>query len=324
MTDKIVSLATARDAMRRASGSPALPAAKPTIFDPDPAEEALPAIVPVHLSTDRLLQYAREGDALMFRGFGPALYNQDRVPGFDRLEGVRMLRGRPIALFMQAVYDDDLHRAFVLMQKMGPQIRAHMNTPGFFFFQGSDDVCFTTPAHLARTTTMAHALKTEFGARFDIPDSEGRLPQLYWARHARDPYIFLYGEKHLNLNMGDGGNVVDVAHEKHQAPIWEAIDAQNPAATGGLGRCATSNINTPRRGDWEHYTPLMIQAVQTSFTLESPQNVTPFRALKTTWQLAASPNLDWSRRDRDRQTVMDLPLHSTVSRLLTRARGCAI
>lgn len=321
MTDNIVSLATARAAMRRAAGTAVSP--PHTIFDPDPAEEApFPAFD--HLATDRLLTYAGMRDELMFRGLGPALFNQDHVPAFERLEGVRILRGHPMFRFMEAVRDDDLDRVFELAHRLAGHVRAGINVPHFFYFAGSGDVCFVTPAHLARSTTMAHALKTELNARFDVPDSEGKLPQSYWARHARDPYLFIYGEKHLHMNMGESGGVAGIRYETHETPIWEAVDAQNPAATGGLGRCASANINTPRRRDFCGFTPLMIQAVQASTTLDNPQSAAPLRTIKTTWHLAASPHIDWARRDRDNQTVMDLPLHTTVSRLLRRVRSHGI
>ncbi|MCA8928358.1 MAG: hypothetical protein H6865_00550 [Rhodospirillales bacterium] len=313
MTDDANVIVAFPRAPRTGMGSPA------TIFAPDDFDDAQPAL-PDHLRTDFLLRIAAEHDALMFHGFGPAFYDKPDVPGFASLEAVRILMGRPIGQFLRAVWTDDLAEVMRLSRgDLAAQIRLAMREPQFFFMHGSSDVCFVGPAHLTRSLTMAMLLG-RMGARFDMPDSEGRLPQHYWARHARDAALFAYGEIHLGMDMRRGAMHARIPHD---TPIWTALEAHNPHAAKGLALCRHAGVNEPRMDDPCRTPPLMVLAAGLSERLIHAGRVRRgiLRGLWTVCAFARGPEIDWDQRDSMRHALADLALAPEVAQLLVHARA---
>lgn len=299
---------------------PATVATTPCIFDPDPAEDELRPD-PICLSTDAFLHYASTRDGAYIRNLGPAFFSQHDIPRFETYEGVKILMGHPIFEFLRAVHADDLERATALMLLSGKTIRPKLNVPSFFFSRGSSDACFVTPAHLVRSMDMAVYLSRHLGVRFDLPDSEGRLPALYWAEHARDDALFSFAEQYLNIDVGQGGKLPDVRGEFYVRPIWRAIETNNAVAAKGLALCSTAGVNMPRPRDFCGYTPLMIQAVKVDHALQGTAEIPLKPAIKTAWALARSPNIRWDICDWEGHTLSDLPLDRRLRTFLDRARS---
>ncbi|MBU6234551.1 MAG: hypothetical protein KGQ41_01790 [Alphaproteobacteria bacterium] len=291
-----------------------------TIFDPDPDEDA-PRPDPAGLSLAAFMLYADKRDGAYIRTLGPTFFNAPDVPRFTELKGVKILMGRPIFQFLGAVADDDLERAMKHLLLSGPQIRPYLNVPSFFFWLGSSDAAFITPAHAVRSVEMAHFLARNVGVRFNVPDSEGRLPQLYWARYAKDYMLFPYGEQMLAMDMSQGGIMQDEAHEPFVQPIWRAIEGESETAAHGLGLCAGAAINRPRPRDWGRFTPLMIQAVKTDLALANRDGKRLRAAYRTATALARSPNIAWDAQDYEGYTVNDIPLDARIRQLIAEARA---
>lgn len=164
-------------------------------------------------------------------------------------------------------------------------------------------------------------LSRHLGVRFDTPDSEGRLPPLYWAERAKDDTLFPFAEQILNIDVGKSGALPDVKDEFYVRPIWRAIEANNPAAAKGLSLCSGGGVNQPRPRDFCGYTPLMIQAVKVDHALNGKGAIPFQRALKTAWALARSPNVRWDACDWEGHTLADLPMDPRLRKFLDRARS---
>lgn len=289
----------------------------PSIFEPDPAEADLKPD-PIGLTPAAFAKYEAEGDAEAIRNLGTVFYSQPDVPDFVSLTGVKQLMGKPVFDFLRAVHADDIDEAMSLYLRNSLHIRPYLNRPSFFFFTGSSDACFVTAAHLARSFDMAHFLANHLGCNFKLADSEGRLPQLYWAEHASDDMIFPYGEQVLGLDMSRGGKLLQ--GDDYVTPMWRAIEANNMAAAKGLSVCVSAQVNAPRPNDWGRYTPLMIQSVKVDH-IRHGRSREPLRpALRTLWAIARGPNVDWGAKDFEGHAVTDIGLEPRTRRLLDIAR----
>lgn len=125
---------------------------------------------------------------LMYAGnesIADAVYRKDTqfLEGvYDDCIGITKLKGTESYKFLKDVEKDDVASVIQKLDAMTPEKRQDNN---FFKFYGRDQrVYFLNAAHLARSPQMIAALGTR-GIDFSQPDSEGRLPAFFIARHAK-------------------------------------------------------------------------------------------------------------------------------------------
>ncbi len=118
-----------------------------------------------------------------------AVYRQDTqfLEGVhDDCIGITKLKGTENYKFLKDVEKDDVASVIQKLDAIPPQKRQDNNF--FKFYDRNQRTYFLNAAHLARSPQMIAALGTR-GVDFNQPDSEGRLPLFFIARHAKSRWV---------------------------------------------------------------------------------------------------------------------------------------
>jgi len=178
--------------------------------------------------------------------------------------GLQKLRDDPRYRITDAVFRDDLGK---YMAEMAMQNFPSLNQRWYWHFPNEPkDVSFLTPAHAVRTHLMAVAI-ARHKADFNAPDSEGRLPLYYIARHCVDPWIIPFLVSAHKVDLRDSGrasndfNMQTRKGERYEEPVLRAIRYANPAAIEGFIRAVPYGLDLNASRAPLGQTPLML-AVQ--------------------------------------------------------------
>lgn len=123
---------------------------------------------------------------------------------YDDCIGITKLKSTDQYKFLKAVEQD---RVTEVIDKLDttPAIKQQDNS--FFKFYGRDDrVYFLNPAHLARSPQMVSTLATRH-FDFNAPDSDGRLPLFFIARHAQSRWTIPALCQIFNVNANNSGKI---------------------------------------------------------------------------------------------------------------------
>ena len=178
--------------------------------------------------------------------------------------GLQKLRDDPRWKLLDAVYRDDLGK---YMAEMALNNFPALNRRWYWHFPNEPkDVSFLTPAHTVRTHLMAVAI-ARHKADFNAPDSEGRLPLYYIARHCVDPWIIPFLASAQKVDLRDSGrasndfNMQTRKGERYEEPVLRAIRHANPWAVEGFIRAVPYGLDLNLSRAPLGQTPLML-AVQ--------------------------------------------------------------
>ena len=118
-----------------------------------------------------------------------AVYRQDVqfMDGiYDDCVGITKLKGTENYKFLKDIEKDDVTSAIQKLDGIAPDKR--QDNSFFKFYNRDQRTYFLNAAHLARSPQMIAALGTR-GIDFNQPDSEGRLPIFFIARHAQSRWV---------------------------------------------------------------------------------------------------------------------------------------
>ncbi len=197
----------------------------------------------------RFLMYATN------ESIADAVYRQDTqfMDGiFDDCIGITKLKGTENYKFLKDVEKDDVASVIQKLDAMAPEKRQDNS---FFKFYGRDQrTYFLNAAHLARSPQMIAAMGTR-GVDFNQPDSEGRLPMFFIARHAKSRWVIPALCQIFGVNANNGGGI-----PKHiKLPAILADDESDELVTPELERAVESLEGLQGKIDnhiGEPYTPV--------------------------------------------------------------------
>ncbi|MBU0800719.1 MAG: hypothetical protein KKA05_06910 [Alphaproteobacteria bacterium] len=235
--------------------------------------------------------------------------------------GLKILRANPLYQVLDAVWNDDLGKFFSTMALA--QLK-QLNRRWYWHFPNDmKDVSFVTPAHLVRTHLLAVAV-AKHGGDFSAPDSEGRTPLYYIARHGRDSWLVPLLVSRHNVDPYDSGrcshdhSLEDAKGEKYEEPLLRAIRYANMHIIDGFLNLAPQSVDMSRpRGTWLQ-TPLML-AVQEAhdaamkYPGHGPGRAELQRRLWIVRELAAEPHIDVTLKDIAGNTARDYALLPAVA-----------
>ncbi len=231
-----------------------------------------------------------------------AVYRQDAtfLEGiYDDCIGITKLKGTDAYKFLKNVEKDDTPAVIERLDAIAPEKRQDNS---FFKFYGRDQrTYFLNAAHLARSPQMIAAL----GSRhidFNQPDSEGRLPIFFIARHARSRWTIpalcqMFGAsaqnsgtipKHIKLPdiladdendelpppLEQQANQLEKLQGKLNAhldqayvPVWDApliraIKHRNRETLLGLNMLPKGQVDWNMRFQWNGMTPLIYAVIR--------------------------------------------------------------
>lgn len=178
--------------------------------------------------------------------------------------GLQKLRDDPRWKLLDAVYRDDLGK---YMAEMAMNNFPALNRRWYWHFPNQPkDVSFLTPAHVVRTHLMAVAI-ARHNANYNAPDSEGRLPLYYIARHCTDPWVIPFLASAHKVDLRESGRASNDFSlqtrkgERYEEPLLRAIRYGNVAAVEGFIRCVPYGLDLNASRLPLGQTPLML-AVQ--------------------------------------------------------------
>ncbi len=249
---------------------------------------------------------AKDGDFAPAEVITHAARNEDII-FLERMspfcEGIKKLKEDGRYLLLKAIDDDDI--GYVKFSGILP---FDINRRSFWSAedaQGRNRVYFLSPAHLVRSAAMAQILH-ERGARFDLPDAEGRLPLYTIARRAvhRGVFPLLMNEFHANAHYSGRARdeISPLDGPLYDPPIFQAVRHANTHALKGLEMLAPAKIDM--NVIHNYITPLMFAVIRAEEAFEDydrlPSPARKLAMVRHLWilqTLAASPCVDPAIKD---------------------------
>lgn len=233
--------------------------------------------------------------------------------------GLRILKGNPHYKILDAVWRDDIGSIFANMALAGvPDLTRRW----YWHFPGAmKDVSFLSPAHLARSMTMAVMIR-KHGGDFSAPDSEGRTPLYYIARYGRDPWLVPYLAQEARVDLRNSGratcdyNLDQPRGTRYEEPFLRAIRYANPAMVRGFTACAAKGLDLSGARDNWGQTPLMlaVQEANGALTGSHAGKAEQARRLWIVRALAATTEIEYTVKDLAGNCAREYALHPAVEK----------